>query len=48
MEKLEQLYEGKAKKIYRTTDEQVVWISYKDSATAFNGERKPRFKAKED
>ena len=40
MEKLEQLYEGKAKKIYRTDDENVVWIQYKDSATAFNGEKK--------
>ena len=40
MEKLEQLYEGKAKKIYRTDDENIVWIQYKDSATAFNGEKK--------
>jgi phosphoribosylaminoimidazole-succinocarboxamide synthase len=46
MEKLEQLYEGKAKKIYRTTDEQVVWISYKDSATAFNGEKKAEIQGK--
>ncbi|WP_078550268.1 phosphoribosylaminoimidazolesuccinocarboxamide synthase [Litchfieldia alkalitelluris] len=40
MEKLELLYEGKAKQIYRTNEEQVVWIQYKDSATAFNGEKK--------
>jgi phosphoribosylaminoimidazole-succinocarboxamide synthase len=40
MEKLEQLYEGKAKKVYRTSDEQVYWIEYKDSATAFNGIKK--------
>ncbi|MFC7372510.1 phosphoribosylaminoimidazolesuccinocarboxamide synthase [Fictibacillus iocasae] len=40
MEKLEMLYEGKAKRIYRTSDESTVWISYKDSATAFNGEKK--------
>ena len=37
MEKQEQLYEGKAKKIYSTDDPEVVWIEYKDSATAFNG-----------
>ncbi|KZE64756.1 phosphoribosylaminoimidazolesuccinocarboxamide synthase [Fictibacillus phosphorivorans] len=46
MEKLEQLYEGKAKRIYRTTDEEVVWVSYKDSATAFNGEKKAEIAGK--
>jgi phosphoribosylaminoimidazole-succinocarboxamide synthase len=46
MEKLEQLYEGKAKRIYRTTDEEVVWVSYKDSATAFNGEKKAEIEGK--
>ncbi|UII56333.1 phosphoribosylaminoimidazolesuccinocarboxamide synthase [Cytobacillus spongiae] len=40
MEKGTLLYEGKAKKIYQTTDEKVVWIEYKDSATAYNGEKK--------
>ncbi|KAB2953490.1 phosphoribosylaminoimidazolesuccinocarboxamide synthase [Heliorestis acidaminivorans] len=40
MEKLEQLYEGKAKKIYKTTDHDIVWVEYKDSATAFNGVKK--------
>ncbi|WP_010191812.1 phosphoribosylaminoimidazolesuccinocarboxamide synthase [Bacillus sp. m3-13] len=34
------LYEGKAKLVYSTTDENVVWIQYKNSATAFNGEKK--------
>jgi phosphoribosylaminoimidazole-succinocarboxamide synthase len=46
MEKLEQLYEGKAKKIYATSDENVVWVSYKDSATAFNGEKKAEIAGK--
>ncbi|MFG6495681.1 phosphoribosylaminoimidazolesuccinocarboxamide synthase [Fictibacillus sp. UD] len=46
MEKLEQLYEGKAKRIYSTTDEEVVWVSYKDSATAFNGEKKAEIAGK--
>ncbi|WP_416730364.1 phosphoribosylaminoimidazolesuccinocarboxamide synthase [Fictibacillus sp. JL2B1089] len=46
MEKLEQLYEGKAKRIYRTTDENIVWVSYKDSATAFNGEKKAEIAGK--
>lgn len=40
MEKRALLYEGKAKRVYSTSDEAVVWIEYKDSATAFNGEKK--------
>ncbi len=40
MEKRELLYEGKAKKIYRTDSEDKVVIYYKDDATAFNGEKK--------
>ncbi|MEH7251689.1 phosphoribosylaminoimidazolesuccinocarboxamide synthase [Neobacillus niacini] len=36
----ELLYEGKAKRIFKTDDEQVVLIEYKDSATAFNGQKK--------
>lgn len=40
MEKGTLLYEGKAKKIYATEDKEVVWIAYKDAATAFNGEKK--------
>ncbi|WP_277613979.1 phosphoribosylaminoimidazolesuccinocarboxamide synthase [Neobacillus muris] len=34
------LYEGKAKRIYATDEDQVVLVQYKDSATAFNGEKK--------
>lgn len=40
MEKREQLYEGKAKKVYATDDEKYYIVSYKDDATAFNGEKK--------
>ncbi len=40
MEKLEQLYEGKAKKVFRTDDPDVYLVYYKDDATAFNGEKK--------
>jgi phosphoribosylaminoimidazole-succinocarboxamide synthase len=36
----ELLYEGKAKRIFKTNDEQTVLIEYKDSATAFNGQKK--------
>lgn len=39
-EKKEQLYEGKAKKVYATDDPNVVIVSYKDDATAFNGLKK--------
>ena len=40
MEKREQLYEGKAKKVYSTDDEDLLIVSYKDDATAFNGLKK--------
>ena len=40
MEKREQMYEGKAKKVYATNDENLVIVSYKDDATAFNGLKK--------
>ncbi|OIK16764.1 phosphoribosylaminoimidazolesuccinocarboxamide synthase [Bacillus sp. MUM 116] len=36
----ELLYEGKAKRIYKTENEQVVLVEYKNSATAFNGQKK--------
>lgn len=40
MEKLELLYEGKAKKVYSTDNEDYLIVDYKDDATAFNGEKK--------
>lgn len=40
MDKRELLYEGKAKKVYRTDDPGLLIVSYKDDATAFNGEKK--------
>ena len=40
MEKKEQLYEGKAKKVFATDDPALVIVSYKDDATAFNGLKK--------
>ncbi|HIT87969.1 MAG TPA: phosphoribosylaminoimidazolesuccinocarboxamide synthase [Candidatus Coprocola pullicola] len=40
MEKLEMLYEGKAKKVYQTEDPNLYIVEYKDDATAFNGEKK--------
>ena len=46
MEKLELLYEGKAKRIYRTEEADMVWVEYKDSATAFNGEKKAEITGK--
>ena len=36
MEKTEQLYEGKAKKVWATDDPEIVIVDYKDDATAFN------------
>jgi phosphoribosylaminoimidazole-succinocarboxamide synthase len=40
MEKTVQMYEGKAKKVYATNDENYCIVSYKDDATAFNGLKK--------
>ncbi len=40
MEKKEQLYEGKAKKVFATEDPALLIVSYKDAATAFNGLKK--------
>lgn len=40
LQKLGQLYEGKAKKIYATNEPNLFWVEYKDDATAFNGEKK--------
>ena len=46
MEKKEQLYEGKAKKVYATDDSSLVIVSYKDDATAFNGLKKGTIEGK--
>ena len=46
MEKKELLYEGKAKKIYLTSDENLIWIEYLDQATALNGARKDQISGK--
>jgi phosphoribosylaminoimidazole-succinocarboxamide synthase len=46
MQKGQLLYEGKAKRLYATEDEQVLFVQYKDSATAFNGEKKEEIAGK--
>ncbi|WP_125152509.1 phosphoribosylaminoimidazolesuccinocarboxamide synthase [Clostridium rectalis] len=46
MEKKEMIYEGKAKKIYKTSDSEKVIIYYKDDATAFNGVKKGQIEEK--
>lgn len=40
MKKLEKLYEGKAKKVYKTDNDKQYIVDYKDDATAFNGVKK--------
>lgn len=40
MNKLEMMYEGKAKKVYRTDNPDFFWVEYKDDATAYNGQKK--------
>ncbi|MGM9664066.1 MAG: phosphoribosylaminoimidazolesuccinocarboxamide synthase, partial [Eubacteriales bacterium] len=40
MEKKEQLYEGKAKKVFATDDESYVIVAYKDDATALDGQKR--------
>ncbi|MGN1345931.1 MAG: phosphoribosylaminoimidazolesuccinocarboxamide synthase [Eubacteriales bacterium] len=44
--KTEQLYEGKAKKVFKTNDENLYIVSYKDDATAFNGLKKGTIEGK--
>ncbi len=46
MEKKEMLYEGKAKKVYTTEDENLYIVDYKDDATAFNGKKKGQIAGK--
>ena len=40
------LYEGKAKRLYTTEDPNILYVEYKDSATAFNGEKKAEIEGK--
>lgn len=46
MNKLEQMYEGKAKKVFKTDDPNLLIVDYKDDATAFNGEKKGQISGK--
>ncbi len=46
MEKIELLYEGKAKKIYSTADPDLCIVEYKDEATAFDGQKKAVLESK--
>ena len=46
MIKREQLYEGKAKKVFSTDDPELLIVSYKDDATAFNGLKKGTIQGK--
>jgi len=46
VQKLEQLYEGKAKKVFKTDDPEILMVDYKDDATAFNGEKKGTIESK--
>lgn len=46
MEKGQLLYEGKAKRLYATEDNNILFVEYKDSATAFNGEKKAEIAGK--
>lgn len=46
MQKLEQVYEGKAKRIFKTDEPGIFWVEYKDDATAFNGEKKAQITGK--
>ena len=46
MQKKEQLYEGKAKKVFATDDPNLYIVDYKDDATAFNGQKKGQISGK--
>jgi len=45
-EKREMLYEGKAKKVFVTSEPELIWIEFKDDATAFDGVKKERIDEK--
>lgn len=46
VERGSKLYEGKAKKLYKTNDPQVLWVEYTNQATAGNGEKKAQIEGK--
>ncbi|RSX54800.1 phosphoribosylaminoimidazolesuccinocarboxamide synthase [Bifidobacterium dolichotidis] len=46
MQKLEKLYEGKAKKLFATDDPDVLWVEYMNQATAGNGAKKAQISGK--
>ena len=46
VEVLEQLYEGTAKKVFKTSDDALYMVEYKDDATAFNGEKRGTIEGK--
>ena len=46
LQKLEKLYEGKAKKLYKTDVENVLWVEYLNQATAGNGVKKEQIEGK--
>lgn len=46
MKKLELIYEGKAKRVYRTEDEDYYVMEFKDDATAFNGQKRGTIEGK--
>lgn len=43
---MDRIYVGKAKEVYQTDDEQVLWLRYLDQATALNGKKKDNIKGK--
>ena len=46
MQRLEQIYEGQAKRVYLTDDPDLLVVQYKDEATAFNGEKRGTIEGK--
>nr|WP_277998223.1 phosphoribosylaminoimidazolesuccinocarboxamide synthase [Zhaonella formicivorans] len=46
VQKLEQLYEGKAKKVFKTDNGGLYWVEYKDDATAFDGKKRGTIQGK--
>ncbi|MGQ9630253.1 MAG: phosphoribosylaminoimidazolesuccinocarboxamide synthase [bacterium] len=46
VEKLKQIYEGKAKRVYATDDEDLLIVEFKDDATAFDGAKRGKIEGK--
>ena len=46
MEKRQELYRGKAKTVYATDDPDLLWLTFRNDTSAFDGEKKAQLERK--